>query len=54
MKYPRVFGMAREKDWRVGNVTVKLVNDYDENTYQPFHITAVGPCRIWWEWRKTR
>ena len=52
MKYPRVFGMAREKDWRMGNVTVKLVNDYDENTYQPFHITAFGPCRIWWEWAK--
>ncbi len=54
MKYPRVFGFAREQDWRMGNITVKLVNEYDENTYQPFHITAIGPCRVWWEWRKTR
>ena len=53
MIYPRVFGFAREQDWRMGNVTIKLVDDYDENTCQPFHITAIGPCRIWWEWRKT-
>ena len=53
MIYPRVFGFAREQDWRMGNVTVKLVDDHDENTYQPFHITAFGPCRVWWEWRKT-
>jgi len=52
MIYPRVFGFERASNWRVDNVTVKLVNDYDENTYQPFHITAVGPCRIWWEWAK--
>ncbi len=54
MIYPKVFGFAREHDWRMGNVTVKLVDDHDENTYQPFHITAIGPCRVWWEWRRTK
>ncbi len=54
MIYPKVFGFAKEQEWRMGNVTIKLVNDYDEDTYRPFYITALGPCRIWWEWRKTK
>ena len=52
MKYPRVFGFAKEQDWRMENVTIKLVDDHDEDTYRPFYITSVGPCRIWWEWRR--
>ena len=54
MIYPRVFGFAKEEDWKMGSITVKLVDEYDENTYQPFYITAIGPCRVWWEWRKAR
>ncbi len=50
MKYPKVFGFARERDWRMENIKIKLLDEYDENTYRPFFITSVGPCRIWWEW----
>lgn len=53
MIYPRVFGFEHTSNWRIENVTIKLADDYDENTCRPFHITAIGPCRIWWEWRKT-
>ena len=51
MIYPKVFGFARESDWRLENVKIKLVDDYDENTCQPFYITSAGPYRIWGEWR---
>ena len=34
------------------NIKIKLLDEYDENTYQPYYITSVGPCRIWWEWRR--
>ena len=52
MKYPRIFGFARKSDWEVCNTKIKVVDIEDPQTYQPFYITSVGPCRIWWEWRK--
>ena len=53
MKYPRVFGFAREQDWRMDILCMFVVVVLDEYTYQPFYITSFGPCRLWWEWRKT-
>ena len=51
-KFPRVFGFAKEKDWKVENLKIMLLDDHDEDTYKPFYITSAGPYRIWWEWRK--
>ena len=42
MKYPKVFGLAKEQDWRLENVKIKLVDDYDVDTCKPFYITSVG------------
>ena len=54
MKYPRVFGFASKQDWEICNTTIKVVDIEDMQTYRPFYITSVGPCRIWWEWRRVK
>ena len=51
-KYPRVFGFAKSQDWEMCNTTIKVVDIEDPQTYRPFYITSVGPCRIWWEWKR--
>ena len=53
-KYPRVFGFAKSQDWELCNTTIKVVDIENPQTYQPFYITSVGPCRIWWEWRRVK
>lgn len=50
-RYPRIFGFETGKQWEFSNTKIKLMDEYDPYTYQPFYLTSVGPCRIWWEWR---
>tara|TARA_Y100000004_G_scaffold196031_1_gene264779 strand:- start:146 stop:346 length:201 start_codon:yes stop_codon:yes gene_type:complete len=54
MRYPRIFGFAKKQDWEICNTTIKVVDVGDIQTYRPFYITSVGPCRIWWEWRRVK
>ena len=52
MIYPKVFGFASKRSWELSNTKIKLVDTDLYRVRDPFYITSVGPCRIWWEWRR--